>query len=744
MLYQGKHISVVQLDNDIIEFTFAGKASVNKFDQETFSDFKNALMKIKTHKNAKGLLITSSKSNFIVGADINEFLDTFALPENELITWIKAATDTFDMLEDLNLPTVVAINGFALGGGCEFILSCDYRIADTSALIGLPEVTLGIMPGFGGTVRLPRLIGVDNAAQWISTGKTYKAFDALSAGVVDAVVEPINLRDAALHTLNQAMLNQLDWRAKRQPKLMPLTLSSIERTMSFATCKSMILAKAGQHYPAPVMMINTLEAAAQCHRSEAMAIENKNFAKLAKTPEATAQVGLFLADQVIKSKAKKATQLVQTTHHTIEQAAVLGAGIMGGGIAYQSAYKNIPIIMKDIEQKALDLGLSTAANILTKLHSRDRLSIDKMAHVLNNITPTLGYNSLHNVDVVIEAVIENIEIKKTVLAEVESCVPEKTILTSNTSTISIDILAQDLQRKDKFCGMHFFNPVNRMPLVEVIRGSETSDETVAAVVAYASQIGKSAIVVNDCPGFYVNRVLFPYLAGFSQLLLAGAEFKVVDKVMKKEFGWPMGPAHLLDVIGIDTAAHCIDVMAEGFPTRMAKISNDPISLLFKHGHYGQKSGHGFYQHSVDKKGKPVITPSEAACHLISESSMAHADISPENIIARLMIPMVNEVVRCLEEGVVDTAYEADMALIYGLGFPPFRGGPIRYLETFGIDKFIECAEQLSHLGEIYQVTDGMRAMAREGKSYFNHDVKKSLLNNSVNSNDNNCHHKNAS
>lgn len=729
MLYQGDSISVELLSNGIVEFMFNANGSVNKFDQATFVDFNAAIKAINACEGAKGVLITSAKPSFIVGADINEFLGIFALSEDKLLTWVKSATDTFDALEDFNVPTVVAISGFALGGGCEFILSCDYRIADTTALIGLPEVKLGIMPGFGGTVRLPRLIGVDNAVEWISTGKSYKAPQALSVGVVDAVVAPETLKQAALTTLNQAIEGKLDWRGKRKPKLEAIQLNNIEQAMSFGTCKGMIFAKAGKHYPAPIMMINTLEAAANKNRAEAMSLENMNFSKLAKTDEATAQIGLFLADQVIKGKAKKAAKQMSVT---INKSAVLGAGIMGGGIAYQSAYKGTPIVMKDINNEALDLGLSTAANLISKLHHQKRVTTEKLTNTLNNITPSLSYDAVSDANIIVEAVVENPNIKRSVLAEVEGVVNDDTILTSNTSTISIDLLARDLKRKDKFCGMHFFNPVNKMPLVEVIRGSETSDETVAAVVAYASSMGKSAIVVNDCPGFYVNRVLFPYFSGFSQLLLAGCDFEVIDKVMEKEFGWPMGPAFLLDVVGIDTADHCTSVMSLGFPTRMAKIDNDPVSLLYKCGRLGQKSGGGFYDHAQDKRGKPCKVASQKVKDTIAEHVNIVDSFNAEEIIARVMIPMINEVIRCLEEGVVDTAFEADMGLIYGLGFPPFRGGPIRYLETLGLQEFITLADKYVHLGEIYQVTQGLRDMALSGNSYFDTDVKKTTNNSESN------------
>jgi len=718
MLFQGKSLTAELLADGIVEMQFNAEGSVNKFDQATFEEFVAVIDAIKNCNEAKGVLVTSGKSTFIVGADITEFLETFKRPEEELVPWVKNASDIFDAFEDLEMPTIAAVNGFALGGGCEMILSCDFRIADTTASVGLPEVKLGLMPGFGGTVRLPRLIGADNAVEWMSTGKPHKPEQALKVGVLDSVVAPEMLKEGAISILKQAIDGKLDWRAKRQPKLEALKLSPTEKVMTFNTCKGMIAAKAGKHYPAPMVMVSSIEAACDLDRAGAMAIENQGFAKLAKTDAATAQIGLFLSDQVIKGKAKKAGKIATKA---INKAAVLGAGIMGGGIAYQSAYKGTPIVMKDIADSALDLGLTTAAGLLTKQVERGRMKPAKMAGVLNAITPTLSYDNVKDVDVVVEAVVENPKVKGIVLAEVEGIVAEDAIVTSNTSTISIDLLAESVKRKDKFCGMHFFNPVHKMPLVEVIRGKETSDETVAAVVAYAAKMGKSPIVVNDCPGFYVNRVLFPYFAGFSHLVKEGADFTAVDKVMEKQYGWPMGPAYLLDVVGIDTADHCTGVMSAGFPTRMQKIDGDPVSKMYANERFGQKNGKGFYDYGTDKRGKPTKVPSETAYELIGNAQ--HTDFSADEIIARLMIPMVNEVVRCLEEGIVDTAAEADMGLIYGLGFPPFRGGPIRYLETVGIANFIEMADKYAHLGEIYQVTDGMREMAASGKSYFTTDVK---------------------
>jgi len=715
MIYQSSSITVQYIADGIAEFTFNAAGSVNKFDQQTLADCRAALEILHNDKQLQGVLYTTGKDAFIVGADITEFLGTFKQPEAELIPWIKSASDVFDLAEDLPVPTVCAIKGFALGGGCEWTLTADYRVADTSAKIGLPEVKLGLMPGFGGTARLPRIAGADTAMEWITTGKERGAEQAQKEGVIDAVVKPEKLKDAALSMLQDAIAGKLNWRKKRQAKLEPLKLNKTEATMSFNTAKGMVFAQAGKHYPAPMLAVETIEKAARLDRAGAVALENAGFAKLAKTDAATAQIGLFLNDQVIKGKAKQAAK---TAKKAINKAAVLGAGIMGGGICYQSASKGVPVVMKDINDKALELGMGEAIKLLNKQVERKKLDAAGMAKVVASIQPTLSTDPIKTVDIVVEAVVENPKVKGAVLKEMEGLVAADAIIASNTSTISINQLAANLDNPSRFCGMHFFNPVHQMPLVEVIRGKDTSDETVAAVVAYAAKMGKSPIVVNDCPGFYVNRVLFPYFAGFSKLLLDGANFAQIDKVMEKQFGWPMGPAYLLDVVGLDTAHHCTDVMADGFPTRMAKVANDPVSVMYSANRYGQKNGLGFYAYSKDAKGKPKKDLDPATAALLAPVSAAARDFSADEIIARTMIPMINEAIRCLEEGIVASAAEADMGLIYGLGFPPFRGGPLRYADTMGLANFVALADQYAHLGEIYQVTDQTRAMAAAGQVFY--------------------------
>lgn len=717
MIYSGNCLSVATLDqaSDIAELVFNAPGSVNKFDRQTVEELDAATQALKAAKGIKAVVVRSAKSTFIVGADITEFTGLFSQPEEDVLGWVAKTSQVFDRFEDLPMPTVCAINGFALGGGCEMTLACDLRVADTSAQIGLPEVKLGLMPGFGGTVRLPRVIGSDNALEWMTTGRDRKAPKALAEGAVDAVVAPDVLIEAAISMAQDAAANTIDWQQRRAHKKAPLQLGKNEAMMSFSTAAAMVAAQAGKHYPAPHMMVETVKNAAMLDRDGALALENKGFVTLAKTDAAKAQIGIFMADQLVKGKGKK--QAKQATKK-VQQNAVLGAGIMGGGIAYQGAVKGIPSVMKDINQAALDLGLQEASGILLKGMKRGKVDGKKMAATLANITPTLDYSAIANSDLVIEAVVENPKVKGIVLAETEEAVADDAIICSNTSTISINQLAKSLKDPSRFCGMHFFNPVHKMPLVEIIRGEDTSEETINAVVATTLRMSKTPIVVNDCPGFLVNRVLFPYFAGFSRLVLDGADFTAVDKVMEKKFGWPMGPAYLLDVVGMDTADHAAGVMSDGIPERMQKIDNDPVTVMFGNDRLGQKNGKGFYDYSTDKRGRPTKVPAATAFELLAPHVAEKRDFSAEEIIARTMIPMANEAIRCLEENIVASAAEADMALLYGLGFPPFRGGIFRYIETMGLQNFVDLADKYAELGPIYQVSEGVREMARTGKSYF--------------------------
>ena len=714
MLFEGKSVTCRMREADIAEIQFDLKeASVNKINRLTLTEWNEALEMLAKENSVKGLLVTSGKPAFIVGADINEFLPLFKESQGQIVSWLRESQAIGSRMEDLPYPSVAAINGYALGGGLEVAMTATYRVLSTDAVVGQPEVKLGLIPGFGGTVRLPRLIGEDNAIELIASGRDVKPEEALKLKLAEAVVAPDKLEEAALRLLRQAMADD-GWKKDRARKTSPVLLNGIERIMVFTTAKGFIGQQSGGNYPAPVAAVELMEKSAADERDAALEKEAEVFATLAKTPEAENLINLFHADQFTKKKSKSAAAAARP----IKTAAVLGAGIMGGGIAYQSASRGVPVIMKDIRSEAVQQGLDEAARLLNGQLGRGRITAEQMAKCMAAIQGTLSYGDFGGVDIAVEAVVENEKIKKSVLKELEKAVSEDAVIATNTSTIPIDSLATALKKPERFCGMHFFNPVHRMPLVEVIRGKQSSDATIGTVVAYALKMGKTPIVVNDCPGFLVNRVLSPYMLACQLLVGEGAPIEFLDKTMEK-FGWPMGPAHLIDVVGIDTAFHAGAVMAKAAGKRGKTAGTTPVQALFEAGYYGQKNGKGFYAYENDRKGRPQkIFDPEVLKVLEPAIKGGSENISGEEIVERMMLPMVIEASRCLTENIVDSPTELDVSMIFGLGFPPFRGGLLRYADRIGPAELVKAAEKYANLSPIYQPTEQMQQLASGGKGFF--------------------------
>ncbi len=712
MKYSGKTLRVEVLSSGAANLIFdLSNSSVNKFNKLTLEELRDALTLLK-EAELSGLIFSSAKQSFIVGADITEFTEMFSSSDSEIIEWLTEGNQIFNDIEDLPYPTVTAINGVALGGGFEMALSTDFRVGAPDCVVGFPEVKLGILPGFGGTVRTPRLLGADNANQWISSGGQVKSKQALAEGALDAIVETGKLISAAEHLIAQCNERKFDIEDIRRQKKSSLKLSPVELNVAYETALGMVSGKAGPHYPAPLTSIRVMRDASTLDRAEALKVEHQGFLTLAKTEVAANLVQMFLNDQYLNNSAKSYLK----SAGEVKSAGVLGAGIMGGGIAYQSALKGTSIIMKDIAQEGLDLGMMEASKLLNKQLARGRIDSSKLLSIMSSITPTLSYDGFDKADVIVEAVVENLGVKQSVLAELESLVGENTIIASNTSTISIDELSVSLQRPEKFCGMHFFNPVPIMPLVEVIRGAQTSDSTIAATVAFAKKMGKKPIVVNNCPGFLVNRILFPYFGAFSRLIYDGADFNQIDRAMEK-FGWPMGPAYLLDVIGIDTAVHCQDVMAKGF-SRMNIEFESAIDKLYEKKNLGQKTGKGFYSYETDKRGKPKKLKNPDIEQLMHSVQSTTRRFSDEEIVERMMVAMCIETARCLEDGIVGSSIEADMGLVLGVGFPAFRGGALRYIDSLGLVSFCSHSEKYEELGELYRPTEQMQTKAQAGDKYY--------------------------
>jgi len=712
MLFSGQAIKVSLLPSGIAQLIFDLEgSSVNKFDQLTLKELGEATSVI-GESDARGVIFSSAKSTFIVGADITEFTGLFATGPEAIRTWISRANEVFNAIEDISVPTVAAINGVALGGGFELALSADYRVALDSAIVGFPEVKLGILPGFGGTVRLPRLIGPEKAIAWISQGTHFSSKVAVAERALDAIVADDDLIAAAERMIEDCLSGSLDYLAQRGIKTSPVPEKPEVIATLFAAAKPQVLKASGANYPAPLTAVETMERGVLESRAGALAEEHEGFIQLASTNTAANLVQMFLNDQFLASKSRALSKGVPV----IRKAAVLGAGIMGGGIAYQSALRGTPIAMKDIAQAGLDLGMNEAQTLVAKQVNRGKMTAESADKVIGSITPTLAYEDLVGAELVVEAVVENEDVKKSVLAELESVVADDVIIATNTSTISVDSLATALKKPERFCGMHFFNPVPLMPLVEVIRGQETSKETIASTVAYAKALGKTPIVVNNCPGFLVNRILFPYFGAFSTLVHEGADFRQIDRVME-EFGWPMGPAYLLDVVGIDTAVHAQVVMASGF-ARMELGFESAIDKLYAQGDLGQKSGRGFYEYVVDENGRASKQPNPEIDALIAGVSAERRSFSDSEIRDRLMLALCLETVRCLEDGIVETAIEADMGLVLGLGFPKFRGGALRFIDQLGLAEFCKLADSYAHLGSMVAPTAKLREMADAKQSFY--------------------------
>jgi 3-hydroxyacyl-CoA dehydrogenase/enoyl-CoA hydratase/3-hydroxybutyryl-CoA epimerase/enoyl-CoA isomerase len=703
MIFDSLAIQVEKLEYNLAHLMFNNQGSVNVLNQQCLKQLEEALDVIAEHE-FKGLIISSMKPSFIVGADITEFLDLFSASESKLTTWVEEAQAVFNKLENLPMPTIAAVQGFALGGGCETILSCDLRMGDTTAVIGLPETKLGIIPGFGGTVRLPRIIGVDHALQWMISGQHHKAQQAFEVGALDAIVEPEQLLPQALLLLQDAVDKKIDWKKRRRLKKKPIPLNKIERKMAFTAAKAMTAKHFSSHYIAQHHLIESLTESVIAEQDEAMQIELESFTKLAKTQEARSLIQIFLHDQAIKSKVKQQSK----TGTLPKSVAVLGAGIMGTGIATQCALRDVPVLIKDVSNSALDKSMAVTDKFLFKELNKQKISMPDLLQKSRLIERSVNNASLNNQPFIIEAVVEHPKIKAELLKDLESLVTPETIIASNTSTIPITTLAKNLKNPERFCGLHFFNPVPKMPLVEVIYGPSTSDETLASAFALAKKLGKVPIKVQDCAGFFVNRVLFPYFHGVCQLIQDGANFIEIDHVMEQIFGWPMGPAFLLDTIGLDTAVNAQEIMQQAYPGRMEMRLNNPMQLLFDQGRLGQKTGFGFYKYTQNKKGHSIKESDPSILTLFEEHYGSPRNFSREDIVARCMLPMLLEVLRCLDEGIIDSEAEADMALVYGLGFPSFRGGPVQYIKEMNAKKFTSLLQKFETLSSTYMAPQNLQ------------------------------------
>lgn len=633
-------------------------SKVNILTIQTLLELEQILKRIRTEGGLRAVLLRSAKKGiFIAGADIKEIEAISDASEAERKS--RGGQAIFNELEDLPIPSVALLNGTTLGGGLELALAATYRLAASSDEIrlGLPEVKLGIIPGFGGTWRLPRRTGLQKGLEWITQGKTARPAQAHSAGIVDGLASHDRLEEAALDFLEKTNYRKTASNSKRRPLVQRFLEDTFwGRRIVLKTARRMILKRTRGQYPAVLSAVDVVVANWRAGRQAALEREAREFGRLVAAGTHKPLIGVFYLTERYKKE-----KWVETRGSAPKKIGIVGAGVMGGGIAQIASAAGVEVRLKDVNQEALLVGLRSASEANTGM---------------TRILPSLDYTGFHRCGLVIEAVVENLEVKKKVFAELDRVSAPETVLVSNTSSLPISRMAEAVKNPERVGGMHFFNPVQKMPLVEVVRAERTSPGTLATIVELARHLRKTPVVVKDAPGFLVNRLLMPYLNEAGTLFEEGGIPENIDEVLM-DFGMPMGAFRLLDEIGMDVAAKVSHVLYEAFGERMKPCPT--VDGMVEKKWLGKKSGRGFY---VYQKTKRVPNPDLPV-------PPDKRRLTPEEIGERCVLLMVNEAARCLEEGVVREAADVDISMILGVGFPPFRGGLLRYADSLGIGSVVE-------------------------------------------------------
>ena len=698
----------------VLTFDLPGE-KVNKFSRGVIRELAEVLLRLDREPRIRALLVRSGKPDvFIAGADVKEFVST---PAAEAADAVRAVQALFEQLAHLPYPTTAAIHGVCLGGGTELALACDYRVMSDAkkSQIGLPEVKLGIFPAWGGCTRLPRLVGIQKALDLILTGKSVDARRARKMGLVDAAV-PAAIFDETARRFAREKMGQGKPRGRRAGRGIAdfaLEGNPLGRRLLFAKARETVIKQTGGHYPAPLEAIAVVEEGFGKSVAESLEIEARRIVHVFGGPVQRNLLRIFFWTEEVKKETGVARPGV--VPRPVTRVGVLGAGLMGGGIAQLAADKGLPARMKDIDPTALAHGFAAAAAVWREKSRRRRIPAAELSSKMALLSGTLDYTGFQRCEVTIEAVVEKLGVKRSVLKEWEAVVPDSAIFASNTSTLPIGEIAAGARVPSRIAGMHFFNPVHRMPLVEVIRGRETSDEAVATVFALAKALGKTPVVVADSPGFLVNRILAPYLSEAVRLLQAGCRIEDVDRVMT-EFGMPVGPIALLDDVGLDVAVKAGEVLQAAFPDRMASAGDEALVAA---GRLGRKSGKGFYDYEDGKRRGP----SKEAYAALGVKPSDKPPLSDDEIETRLLMPMINEAAHCLDEGVVSRPERIDLAMIFGTGFPPFRGGILRYADTLGAPEVVERLSELAaRLGPRFSPAPLLRRLAEGGRGFSSEEA----------------------
>ena len=687
---------------------------VNKLNENTLLDLEKAINVVDGNKAIRVLLISSAKEhNFIAGADINEIKQLNN--SSQTIAKLNFANKLFNRISDLKIPTIAVIEGSCLGGGLELALACKYRVAIVSekTILGLPEVNLGIIPGFGGTQRLPALIGLVQSLKLILTGKSIDALQAFKIGLVDDITHKPFLNT----NLTKFVSDILENNNKNEALLTREKLSKsfywqekILKFFIFHRAKKNLFKVTKGNYPAPFYALEVIKRTYKKSINRGLLIEQEAFVELVHSSIAKNLIELFFTQEEVKKLTNNNSKFQPV------KVALVGAGIMGGGIAWLFANKSINIIVKDINNQAIALAYSAVLKIFNQLKEIKKITQTKLEQKILKISPALDYNGFSNAELIIEAVVENTQIKKKVLQEIESASNDSAIIVSNTSSLSINELSLALNNPTRFAGLHFFNPVNKMPLVEIIAGEKTSPETIEKLLTLTKQLGKTAVVVKDVAGFLVNRILLRYLNEAMYLLQEDLPILAIDNIIE-EFGLPMGPFTLADTVGIDIGAKVANSLQQAYGERMQVALL--LNALQKENILGKKSGAGFYLYNNNKKGLVNKKISAILQEIKPQLIKYEQKIDKKTIISRCIYSMINEASKCLEEGVIANAKQLDLAMIFGTGFPAFRGGLLRYADSVGIVQVVETLQQLEAIyGNRFAVSDLLLSMAKNNTKFY--------------------------
>lgn len=664
------------------------------------------------------VLISGKNDNFIAGADIEQFLEFKTAEDAEQASY--TGQKMLSRLERLRVPVVAAIHGACLGGGLETALACAWRVVSEhpKTVLGLPEVQLGLIPGTGGTQRLPRLIGLPNALDMILRGRNVRPKKALKMGLVDDVVHPAILRDIAVQRakeLGAGTRTRSQGRVERGAEGLLVERNRFGRALVLKKARQSVVQQTHGLYPAPLAALDVIRAGYENGIDAGFKEESRRFGELAMTEVSRQLIFLFFATNSLKKDP--GVDAPAPAPKLVDKIGVLGAGFMGAGITSVAVQQGTLVRLKDTDTSRVGKGIAAVRDVVRERYTKRQITRQQLDDMMALTGGTTEYTGFGNVDIVIEAVFEDIDLKHRVLREVEPHLPEDAIYASNTSTIPISRIAEAATRPEQVLGMHFFSPVHKMPLLEVIVTSRTTKEATVTAVAYGKQLGKTVIVVNDGPGFYTTRTLSAYMNEAGRLLDEGAAIDAIDKALV-DFGFPVGPITLLDEVGIDVGGKVGLVLADSLGLRMTP--SEAMRRVVTAGRLGRKGRSGFYKYDASGKKGDV---DNSIYQIIGATARAtagkHVDIPAEEMVRRCVLAMVNEAARCLQEGVLRNVRDGDVGAVFGIGFPPFRGGPFRYADTVGVASLVRQLQELNtRYPPRFEAAEILVEMARSGKTFY--------------------------